>query len=62
MASTVHRLQIGPRFMRELLLDVNLALFKIDTTSLEPRQFTDPQARVSRGLNQDACRISGMTR
>jgi hypothetical protein len=46
----------------QLFLDVNLTLFKIDTTPLEPGQFTDPQARVSRGLNQDACRIIRMTR
>jgi hypothetical protein len=48
--------------MREVLLDVNLSLFKIDTAPLKPGQFTDPQPRVSRGLNQDACRIIGITR
>jgi hypothetical protein len=48
--------------MREVLLDVNLSLFKIDTAPLKPGQFTDPQPRVSRGLNQDACRIIRMSR
>jgi hypothetical protein len=48
--------------MRKLLLDVNLTLFKIDTTPLEPRQFSDPQARVRRRLNEDPRRIIRMTR